>query len=142
MVQKVEKCKKKKNTTNGHSFVKNMTIKNPKSNVHLQSMASHSGKFEINSIKDVAEVAGTRSESARAIIPSKMAPKKIKRNTYRCLKSASQIWVPQLLKIKPSSWLVRFSRLLQTNSKGHHHQVMVASCVCSRKTPCPMDVNS
>ena len=36
-------------------------------------------------------------------------------------------------------WL---SRLLQTNSKGHHHQVMVTSYVCSRKIPCPMDVNS
>ena len=74
MVQKLEKCKK--NMTNGHSFVKNMTIKNPKSHVKFQIMASHSGKFEINLIKDVAGVAGTRSESARAIIPSKMATKK------------------------------------------------------------------
>ena len=61
---------------------------------------------------------------------------------YRCLKSASHIWVPQFLKIKPKSWLVWLSRLLQTNSKGHHHQVTVTSYVCSRKTPCPMDVNS
>ena len=43
--------------------------------------------------------------------------------TYRCLKSASNIWVvPQLIKI---------SCLLQTNSRGHRHQGIVTSCVCS-----------
>ena len=61
--------------------------------------------------------------------------------TYRCLKSASHIWVPQLLKIKPLSWLVWLSRLLHANLKGHHHQVIATSYVCSRKT-CSMDVNS
>ena len=61
---------------------------------------------------------------------------------FHCLKSASHIWVPKLLNIKFTSWLVWLSRLLQTNSKGHHHQVMVTSYVCSRRSPCPMDVNS
>ena len=57
--------------TKGHNFVKNMTIKNPKS--HLQIMVKHSAKFQINWIKDVAGVAGTSLESARAITPPKMA---------------------------------------------------------------------
>ena len=34
------------------------------------------------------------------------------------------------------------SSLLQPKSKIHHHQVMGTSYVCSRKAPCPMDVNS
>ena len=44
--------------------------------------------------------------------------------TYHCLKSASYIWVPR---IKLQSWLVWLSHHLQTNLKGHHHQVMVWS---------------
>ena len=61
----------------GHSFVKTTTNKNPKSNAHLHIMANHSAKFQINSsIRDVAGVVGTRSESARAITPSKMAKNK------------------------------------------------------------------
>ena len=58
-----------------------MTLKNPKSYTYLQIMAKHSARFQINLIKDVAGVAGARSESARAITPSKMAKTKI-RNTY------------------------------------------------------------
>ena len=57
--------------TEDHNFVKNMTIKNPKSHAHLQIMVKHSAKFQINSIKDVAGVMGTRSESARVITPNK-----------------------------------------------------------------------
>ena len=38
--------------------------------------------------------------------------------------------------------LVGFLVILQTNSKGHHHQVMVTSYVCSRKARCPMDITS
>ena len=63
--------------TTGHNFVKNMTMKNPKSHTHLQTMAKHSAKFQIKSIKDVAGVAGTRLESARAVTPPKMAETKI-----------------------------------------------------------------
>ena len=44
--------------------------------------------------------------------------------------------------VRTLSWLVCLSRHLQTNLKGHHHQVMVTSYICSRKTPCSMDVNS
>ena len=66
-----KKKKQKKPITKGHSFVKYMTIKNPTSHAHLQIMVKHSAKFQINSIKDVAGVAGTRSESARAITPPK-----------------------------------------------------------------------
>ena len=66
--------------TKGHNFVKNMTIKNPKSHAHLQIMVKHSAKFQINWIKDVAGVAGTRLESARAITPPKMA--KIKKYVH------------------------------------------------------------
>ena len=54
-----------------------MTIKNPESHAHLQIMAKHSAKFQINSIKDVARVGGTRSESARAITQPKKAKTKI-----------------------------------------------------------------
>ena len=54
-------------------------------------------------------------------------------STYRCLKSASHMLVPQLPKIEPLSWLVWLSHLLQTNSKSHHHQIMVTSYVYSRK---------
>ena len=46
-------------------------------------------------------------------------------HTYRCLIRAGHIWVPLLLKIKPECRLVWLSRLLQANSKCHHHQVMV-----------------
>ena len=75
MVQKLEKYQK---MTKGHNFVKNMTIKNPESHAYLQIMAKHSVKFQINSIKDVAGVAGTRSEMARTITLPKMAKTKIK----------------------------------------------------------------
>ena len=52
------------------------------------------------------------------------------------LECACRIWVSYLLKVK--RWLFRF---LQTNSKGHLHQIIVTSYVCSRKAPYPMDVN-
>ena len=45
-------------------------------------MARHFAKFQINPIKDVAGVAGTGSESARAITPSKMAKTKIKNHMH------------------------------------------------------------
>ena len=66
----------------GHNPVQNMTIKNLKSHAHLQIMANHSAKFQINSIKDAAGVAGTRSESERAITTSKMAKTKIKKHIH------------------------------------------------------------
>ena len=53
--------------TKGHNFVKNKKTKNSK---------KHSAKFQVNSIKDVAGVAGTRYESARAITSSKNAETK------------------------------------------------------------------
>ena len=45
-------------------------------------MGKHSAKFQINLIKDVAGVAGTRSESARAITPPKMAKTRIKAQAH------------------------------------------------------------
>ena len=39
-------------------------------------MTKHSAQFQISSIKDVAGVAGTRSETANAIPPPKMAKNK------------------------------------------------------------------
>ena len=68
--------------TKGHIFVKHMTIKNPKSHAHLQILAKHPAKVQINSIKDVAGVARTRLESARAITPSKMAETKIENHVH------------------------------------------------------------
>ena len=44
--------------------------------------------------------------------------------TYRCLQNACHIWVPQLFKIKPWSWLIWLSRLWRTrksSSPGHGH---------------------
>ena len=32
--------------------------------------------------------------------------------------------------------------LLRMNWKGHHHEDMVTSYICSWKAPCPMDINS
>ena len=61
----------------GHNFVKNRKTKNSKPYAHLQIMMKHSAKFQVSSIKDVAGVAGTRYESARAITLSKMAETKI-----------------------------------------------------------------
>ena len=58
--------------TKGHNFVKNKKTKNSKSHAHLQIMMT---QIQANSIKDVAGVAGTRYESARAITSSKMAEK-------------------------------------------------------------------
>ena len=69
-------------TTKGHNFVKYRAIEIPKSHAHLQIMMKHSAKFQVNLIKDVAEVAGTRSESARAVTPSKMAETKIKNHMH------------------------------------------------------------
>ena len=66
--------------TKGHNFIKYMTIKNKKLHAHLQIMAKHSAKIQINSIKDVAGVAGKRSDSATAITPPKMAKTKIKQH--------------------------------------------------------------
>ena len=51
----------------GHNFVKNKKNKNSKSKENLQIMMKHSAEFQVNSIKDVAGVAGTMYESARAI---------------------------------------------------------------------------
>ena len=64
--------------TKGHNFVKNKkkTTKNSKSHAYLQIMTKHSAKFQVNSIKDVTGVAGTRYGSARAITLSKMAETK------------------------------------------------------------------
>ena len=64
--------------TKGHNIVKKKKKKNinSKSHAHLQIMTNHSLKFQVNSIKDVAGVAGTRYESARAITSSKMAETK------------------------------------------------------------------
>ena len=62
--------------TKGHNFVKNKKTINSKSHAHLQIMMKHSAKFQVNLIKDVAGVAGTRYESARAITLSKMAETK------------------------------------------------------------------
>ena len=79
LVQKLDKCQK---TSNSHNFVKDMTIKNPNSRVHLQIIAKHSAKFPINSIKDVAGVAGTMFDSARTITPPKMVKTKIKNHMH------------------------------------------------------------
>ena len=70
---KLEKCQ---NMTKGHKFVKNKKTKNSKSHTHLQIMRKHSAKFQVNSIKDVAGVGGTRYESPRAITSSKIAETK------------------------------------------------------------------
>ena len=56
-----------------------MTIKNPDLQAHLQIKEKHSATFQINLINDVEGVAGTRSESVKAIIPSKMSEIKIKK---------------------------------------------------------------
>ena len=64
--------------TKGHNSVKNKKSKYSKSYAHLQTMIKHSATFQVNSIKDVAGVAGTRVESARAITSSKMAETEIK----------------------------------------------------------------
>ena len=72
--------------TKGHGFVKNMTIKNPKSHAHLQIMAKHSAKFQFNSIKDVARVAGTRMESERAVTPQKTTETKIKNHMHNIIR--------------------------------------------------------
>ena len=68
--------------TKDHNFVKNKKTKNSKSHAYLQIMTKYSAKFQVNSIKDVAEVAGTRYESARAITSSKMAETKIRNNMH------------------------------------------------------------
>ena len=66
--------------TKGHNFViKNRTIEIPKSHAHLQIMMKHSAQFQVNLIQDVAGVTGTRSKSARAVTPLKMAETKIKK---------------------------------------------------------------
>ena len=43
-----------------------------------------------------------------------------------------------LCKISPKLFFLP----LLIRSTGNHHQVMVTSYVCSRKAPCPMDVNA
>ena len=68
--------------TKGHNFAKNKTTKNSKSHAHLQTMMKHSTKFQVSSIKDVAGVAGTRYESARAITLSEMAETKIRNHMH------------------------------------------------------------
>ena len=74
-VQKLEKCQK---ITKGHNFVNKMKTKNSKSNAHHQIKMKHSAKFQVNFIKDVAGVAGTRYETQRAITLSKRAETKQK----------------------------------------------------------------
>ena len=64
-----KKKKKKKRKKTKHS----------KSHAHLQIKMIHSAKFQVNSIKDVAGVAGTRYESARDVTSSKMAETKNKK---------------------------------------------------------------
>ena len=75
--------------TKSHNFVKNKTTKNSKSHAHLQIRTKHSAKFQVNSIIDVAGVAGTRYASARAITSSKW-PKQISETicTSSCDKKA------------------------------------------------------
>ena len=68
--------------TKGHNFVKNKKTKNSKSHAHLQIRLKHSAKFQVNSIKDVAGVAGIRYESAWAITSSKMAETKIRNHMH------------------------------------------------------------
>ena len=60
-----------------NNFVKNKKTKNSKSHAHLQIMMKHSAKFQVNSMKDVAGVVGTRYKSTRAITLSKMAETKL-----------------------------------------------------------------
>ena len=62
--------------TKGSNFVKNKKFVDSKPHAHLQIMMIYSGKFQVNSIKAVAGVVGTRYESARAITSSKMAKQK------------------------------------------------------------------
>ena len=68
--------------TKGHNFVKNEKTKNSKSHAHLQIMMKHSAKFQVNSIKDVAGVAGIRYELERAITSSKMDETKIRNHMH------------------------------------------------------------
>ena len=56
-----------------------MTIKKPDLQAHLQIKEKHSATFQINLINDVGGVVGTRSESVKAIIPSKKSEIKIKK---------------------------------------------------------------
>ena len=51
--------------TKDHNFFKNKKTKNSKSHAHLPIMMKYLAKFQINSSKDVAGVAGTRYESAK-----------------------------------------------------------------------------
>ena len=44
--------------TKGHYFVKNNKSKNSKSYAHPEIMMTHSGKLQVNLIKDVTGVAG------------------------------------------------------------------------------------
>ena len=67
----------------GHVFVKIKRTKNLKSHAHLQIMMKHSAKFQVNLIKNVAGVAGTRFESARAITLLKMPERKIRNHMHR-----------------------------------------------------------
>ena len=62
--------------TKGHNSVKNEKTKYSKSHAHLQIKTKHSAKFQVNWIKHVAGVAGTRYESARDMTLSKMAETK------------------------------------------------------------------
>ena len=68
--------------TKDHNFVKIKKIKTSKSHAHRPIMTKHSTKFQVNSIKDVAEVVGTRYESERAITSSKMAETKIRNHMH------------------------------------------------------------
>ena len=68
--------------TKDHNYVKIKKTKNSKSHAYLQIMTKHSAKFQVNSIKDVAGVAGTRYESAGAITLSKMAETKNQKHLH------------------------------------------------------------
>ena len=80
--QTVQKLEKMLKMTMGHNFVKNKKSKKSKSHSHLQTMMKHSAKFQVNSTKDMAGVAGTRYESARAITLSEMVETKIRTYMY------------------------------------------------------------
>ena len=68
--------------TKRHNFVKNKKTKKSKSYAYLQIMMKNSPKFQINSIKIVTGVVGTRYELAGAITSSKMAETKIRNHMH------------------------------------------------------------
>ena len=66
----------------GNNSIKNSSLKNPNTHVHLDIIGRKSTKFHMNPMKDVEAVVSTRSwlekfRSARAITPSKNSRIKI-----------------------------------------------------------------